>query len=105
MSDTACMVLTTFANAAVGQGIIDGLLAERLAACVQTLPVYSVYRWKGDICRDAETLALIKTTEARYPDVETFIRAHHDYECPEIVRVPIKGGYGDYLAWIGEQCR
>jgi len=98
------MVLTTFADPAVEQRVVDGLLGERLAACVQTVPVSSVYRWKGEICRDAETLALIKTTDARYGDVEAFIRKHHDYECPEIVRIPLDGGSGDYLAWIGQQC-
>jgi periplasmic divalent cation tolerance protein len=59
---------------------------------VQTLPIQSAYRWKGAIQREPETLALIKTQAALYPEVEAFIRSVHDYETPEIVFIPIAAG-------------
>ena len=46
---------------------------------------------------------LIKTTRQRYPEVEQTIRAHHPYELPEIVHVPITGGLPAYLAWISQE--
>ena len=44
MSTDACVVLTTFSDDANGQRIIDALLEQGLAACVQVLPISSYYR-------------------------------------------------------------
>jgi len=46
---------------------------------------------------------LIKTTAARYAELETAIRAHHPYELPEIVAVPIAHGLPGYLAWVAAE--
>jgi periplasmic divalent cation tolerance protein len=50
--------------------------------------------------REPEWLLVIKTLEARYAALETFIRERHSYETPEIVRVPITAGSADYLRWL-----
>jgi len=97
------LVLTTFANPETGRRLIDGLLEKRLAACVQTLPIQSAYRWKGALRREPETLALIKTRTVLYPAVEAFIRSVHDYETPEIVWVPIAAGSPAYLRWLADE--
>lgn len=80
---------------------LAGLLVEnRLAACVQILPIRSFYAWKGEICRDEERLLLIKTRASLYWDIEAFIVQNHPYETPEIVRCEISGGLDRYFAWI-----
>ena len=99
------MVLTTVAEPDVARRLADGLLEKRLAACVQTLPIHSAYRWKGAIQREPEILMLIKTTAALYPEVEAFLRAHHPYETPEIVWLPIAAGSADYLAWLAAETK
>ena len=77
------------------------LVEERLAACVNVLaPCHSVYRWKDALQHDEEHPVLIKTTDERYPELEQAIRAHHPYELPEIVAVPIERGLPAYLDWI-----
>ena len=43
---------------------------------------------------------LIKTAARVYPEVEAAIRAHHPYELPEIVAVPVARGLPDYLEWV-----
>ena len=48
---------------------------------------------------------LIKTTAARYPALESAIRASHPYELPEIIAVPIAHGLPDYLAWLVAETR
>ena len=63
----------------------------------------STYRWHGQIERAAETLLLIKTTAARYGEVEAAIRANSTYELPEVVAVPVAKGLPEYLAWVGAQ--
>ena len=105
MSAEYCVVLATFPDAVVAARILEGLLAARLAACVQTLPIQSAYRWQGQIQRDPEVLALIKTTAARYPEIEARIRADHPYETPEIIRLPIADGFAGYLQWLDAETR
>ena len=74
----------------------------KLAACAQIHPVTSIYSWQGQIHTDPESRVIIKTRETLYPEVEAFIRAHHSYDVPQVVKVPITGGLPAYLAWIDE---
>ena len=97
------IVLTTVATPDDARRLADGLLEQRLAACVQTLAIQSAYRWKGAVQREPEQLLLIKTRAALYPAVEAHLRAHHPYELPEIVRLPIAAGSPDYLRWLAAE--
>ena len=73
---------------------------KNLAACVQIMPITSVYRWEGRVEHAAEHLLQIKTIAARLPQVEACILARHTYGVPEILVVPASGGSTAYLAWI-----
>jgi periplasmic divalent cation tolerance protein len=97
------IVLTTVADVDAARRLADGLLEQRLAACVQAVPIQSAYRWKGAVQHEPEFLLLIKTRAALYPEVEAFLRAHHPYETPEIVRVAIAAGSPDYLRWLAAE--
>jgi periplasmic divalent cation tolerance protein len=100
--DRFCTVMTTAASAeaeALAAAIVDG----RLAACVQLLPITSFYVWQGVRERSAEVLLLIKTRQALYAQLETFIKAHHSYDTPEILQLPVLAGSADYLQWMREQ--
>jgi periplasmic divalent cation tolerance protein len=46
---------------------------------------------------------LIKTTREAYPELEAQIRAHHPYELPEIIAVPIERGLPAYLDWVAAE--
>ncbi|TAH40557.1 MAG: divalent-cation tolerance protein CutA [Betaproteobacteria bacterium] len=95
------IVLTNLPDPAAAETLADRLIDARLAACVNILaPCRSVYRWQGAIERTAETPLLIKTTRAAYAALEAAIRAHHPYELPEIVAVPVQQGFTPYLAWV-----
>lgn len=104
MNEDCCIVITTFADEANGQKIIDTLLAERLAACVQVIPIQSWYRWQGKVNCDTEKLVLIKTKRSLYAQVRDCILTYHAYELPEIIQVPIEDGFSGYLAWIRAEC-
>ena len=97
------IVLTTVATPEDAQRLADGLLEQRLAACVQILAIQSAYRWKGAVQREPEQLLLIKTRVALYSAVEAHLRAHHPYEVPEIVLVPIAAGSAAYLRWLAAE--
>ena len=77
------------------------LIEQRLAACVNVqAPCTSVYRWQGKVGTATEVPIFIKTTRERYPALEAAIRAHHPYELPEIIAVPLVAGLPAYLEWI-----
>jgi|SRR5436190_8662101 len=79
------------------------LVGARLAACVQILPeMESVYRWEGQIERQAEFLMLVKSTRDKFEQLEREVRAIHSYETPEIVAVPVSEISDTYLKWLGE---
>ncbi len=103
MNTEVGVVMVTFPDAEEAENVIDGLLESRLAACVQTMPIQSVYRWKGEVKRDSEVLVLIKTKVALYPEVEAFVRARHSYEVPEILLLPVTAGFAAYLQWVGDE--
>lgn len=62
-----------------------------------------MYRWEGAIRTDQEWRVLYKTTAERYPELEAHIKAHHDYDTPEIIATPVTDGSGAYLSWIGAE--
>lgn len=96
------LALTTVASEEEGLRLARALVEERLAACVNVVPVTSVYRWKGEVAVDAERLLVIKTRTALFPRLEEAIRRLHAYELPELVLVPLAGGEARYLAWLAE---
>ncbi len=100
MRERHCIVLTTFSRAGTGSRIADALLAAKLAACIQVLPIRSIYPWKGKISRASEKLMLIKARSVNFGKVASTILANHDYEVPEIVSIRIDRGSAGYLRWM-----
>lgn len=102
----ALVVLTNCPDDAVADRIARTLVEQGLAACVNRLgAAHSTYRWQGSVERATETPLLIKTTRARYLEVEQAIRALHPYEVPEIIALPIEAGFAAYLRWIADETR
>jgi len=99
-STSFCVVLTTLGSAAQAEALATQIVAAGLGACVQVQAVKSFYRWKGKACAEPEWQLSIKTRKAQYARLEDFIRAHHGYETPEIVQLPIEAGSADYLQWV-----
>lgn len=95
-------VITTVGSIEEAQKIATALVERRLAACAQISQIESVYRWKGDIHHDPEFRVLLKTTAARYREVEEAIRALHSYELPAIHAFAIEHVYAPYGAWVEE---
>lgn len=83
--------------------LAEALIARRLAACVQALPIESWYRWEGKLAQAAEVLLLIKTTAAKATEAEACLKALHSYDLPEIIVLPVADGFAPYLDWVSEQ--
>lgn len=102
MNNNYCIVLSTFDNEENLEIVISSVLENRLVACVQTIDIGSHYRWKGQLCRDKETLVLFKTRQDKYESLVKVIKSLHNYETPEIISIDILNGNKEYLSWIDE---
>ncbi|HEY6241809.1 MAG TPA: divalent-cation tolerance protein CutA [Burkholderiales bacterium] len=102
----ACLVITNLPDRDSAAKLAHALVEGHLAACINILsPCRSVYRWQGKTEDADEFPMLIKTTRTRYPELEAAIRAHHPYELPEIIAVPLAEGLPAYLEWVDSETR
>ena len=104
--DTPLLVLSTCPDEAVAERLARWLVAERLAACVNILPgLRSVYEWQGRVEEEGEVLLIIKTSAARYAELESRLAGEHPYEVPAILAVELSAGLPPYLQWLAEAVR
>ena len=100
-NDVAVVVLMTAGSREEALRLAEMLVGARLAACVQVLPeMESIYHWQGQVQRAPEVLLLVKTTAARFAELEREVRALHSYETPEIVALPVTAASAPYLEWL-----
>lgn len=95
--------MTTAGSEAEAETIASALIEERLAACVNVMPVRSVYTWQGKVQHDAEWQLVIKTRADRFDSLSNRVRELHSYDTPELIALPIEQGSADYLAWLNDQ--
>lgn len=100
------MVLVTVPDEEFAGRLAHGLVAQKLAACVNVLPsVRSVYAWNGEICNEGELLCFIKTRRSLFSALREHILGLHPYEIPEIIALPLVEGSDNYLAWLRDNTR
>jgi periplasmic divalent cation tolerance protein len=96
------VVMTACGSGEEARALARSLVEGQLAACVQLLPIESLYRWQGELCHDDEVLLLIKGRTADFGLVRDAIVEAHSYDLPEITQVPITDGLADYLSWLDD---
>lgn len=99
----ASVVTTTVDSEEAAASLAKGIVEARLGACVQIVPIRSVYRWEGEVRVDAEWQCVVKTSAIRADELVAHIKAHHTYDVPEVIVTPVVGGNEDYLAWVSEE--
>ena len=97
-----CSIYVTAGSEEEAAGIGRTLIEERLAACVNILPVKSIYRWEDSIEQESEVVMFVKTRALLAEKVTERVKSLHSYEVPCIVVLPIQQGNSDYLQWIEE---
>lgn len=96
-------VLVTVADPETGMALGQALVEERLAACVQVLPVgTAIYRWQDELHADPQTQLIIKTRRGTWPALQSRILALHSDEVPEILALPVADGLPAYLTWLDD---
>ncbi|OGG41683.1 hypothetical protein A3A21_02985 [Candidatus Jorgensenbacteria bacterium RIFCSPLOWO2_01_FULL_45_25b] len=94
------IIFTTIHDRKQTKRMAKGLVMERLVACVNILPVESVFRWKGKLEEIREQLLILKTTKKNFKKIERYIKKHSGYEIPEIVAIPASAVHAPYLKWV-----
>lgn len=95
------VALTTLGNRAQAGELVRRLVDERLIACGTILPgATSVYRWRGKVTEEEEVVVLLKTRKRRWTMLKAAVEAHHPYETPELLALPVTAGLERYLDWI-----
>lgn len=83
-------------------GMARILVGEGLAACVNLIPLRSVYRWKGEVCEEGEVALLMKVGDAGVDRLRERVVELHPYELPEFIVLPVEtaGSLQAYLGWV-----
>lgn len=98
------VVVVTVPDEEQGARIGRLLVEERLAACVNVMGgIRSIYRWKGEICDEGETLLWVKTRFDLLPRLQDRLRQVHPYEVPEVIAMDISQGLPEYLSWVARE--
>lgn len=101
LNEPIIIVFTHVPDMQTAEQIAQGLLADKLAACVNiSSPVRSLYRWQGAIEATEEIALSIKTRQSAYAACAEKLRAMHPYELPEIVGIHVDTVLPEYQAWI-----
>ncbi|GFY96094.1 nitrogen regulatory PII-like, alpha/beta [Actinidia rufa] len=112
------VVYVTVPNKEAGKKLAEGLVKEKLAACVNRVPGMQWMKrwwqsevdenWLGfqiEVQTDSEELLIIKTRESLLEALKEYVKANHEYEVPEVIAMPIIGGSIPYLEWIKNSTR
>lgn len=94
-------VITTLPSDLAARELARHVLESRNAACVQILPVESLFWWNGKMQEVREWMCLIKGMD--FAKLESAIREKHPYEVPEIVQLPAHKGNADYVRWLRQE--
>jgi periplasmic divalent cation tolerance protein len=95
------IVFVTAASEQEAASIGRTLVEEGLAACANIIPqIRSIYRWKGEVRDERETLIIIKSREDLFERIRSRVKELHSYEVPEITAIKLDRGDSAYLQWI-----
>lgn len=102
---TIALIETTSDDLNNLQEIARALIDQRLAACVQILPVHqSYFRWEGQLQQTPEQKLQAKTTAELAFVVMQAISERHEYDLPEIGHLPLEVSQ-PYADWVAEETR
>ena len=76
------------------------ILEKKLAACVNIMPIESIYQWEGGLKEDQEAALLIKTNEPKIADIESLILGSHSYSTPFVGAVDVHRLNREYREWM-----
>lgn len=101
VNHVVAVVYSTIDDIIDARKIAQRLVEEQLVACVNIIPgVESIYKWKGQVENANECVLIVKTVDENVKKVIVRIKELHTYELPDIIVLPIIGGFKEYLDYI-----
>jgi periplasmic divalent cation tolerance protein len=98
------LLLSTLPSQEAAEALVERLVGERLIACGNLLPgLRSIYRWQGELAREPEVLAIMKTSRARVGELLRRAAELHPYEVPELVTISPEAVADAYARWVREE--
>ena len=95
------VVMMTGPDIGAVETIVRQLLEEDLIACGNIVGgATSVYRWQGEVRRDQEALAFLKTVPGKVDQVVRRAGELHPYDVPELLVLGVESGFGPYMNWV-----
>jgi periplasmic divalent cation tolerance protein len=86
---------------AAATALAQAAVEARFAAGGQVLgPLTSVFWHHDEFGTGEEWIAVLKTTDARYNELERLLVERHEWTNPEITAIPLAAGLAPYLDWV-----
>ena len=100
MTNQLRIVFVTASSPKEARSIARAILKAKLAACVNIVPgVQSHFWWQGKLDSAHEELLVIKSNRRLFRKLCALVRAHHSYQVPEIIAVPVIDSEKTYARW------
>ncbi|NJL25943.1 MAG: divalent-cation tolerance protein CutA [Calothrix sp. SM1_5_4] len=91
----------TFPDRETAARICEILVREGTIACANvTTPHLAIYAWQGQVHKEEESAAWLKTTTTKKAALKERIRAIHPYQNPCLIFLDICDGLPDFLKWV-----
>ena len=94
------LVFTSTPDRDAGMELLKSAVANRLAAGGQVVHAGNVFWHLGELGTGEEWQVSLRSTSARYPELEAHLQEHHPWDNPEIMYVAIGGGSSGFLEWL-----
>lgn len=95
------LIYVTFPDEKTARSIGESLLQLKMIACFNFFQVQSMYGWNGEITKEGEITAVIKTQRSLAASVQEKISALHPYEIPCIL-ISTWEANDPYFQWVTE---
>ncbi len=82
--------------------IARALVERKQAACVKTLPIWSTFRWQGEIDEANEVMLLIESTTEMFDPINATIAELHSYDQYVLNQLDVAQSNEGVLGWIQE---
>jgi len=105
MHNNVVVILCTTPTISIAKTISHQLVTERLCACATVIDnCTSIYQWKDRVHEDNEVQMILKTTAQCVTRLVERLTTLHPYDVPEVLTVPVIGGFDPYLLWVNTAC-
>nr|MBS0037537.1 divalent-cation tolerance protein CutA [Saprospiraceae bacterium] len=88
-----------FPDEAQALKISEKMIKMGLAACSNIAPVKSCFFWQGEFDRDAEVVAILKTTRALESNLRQQLEMNHPYDVPCVISWEVNVNQA-YKEWV-----